>query len=214
MIILELARGMHLLFSLYAVSHIVPLYHLPSGSGCLSSHCPDKARDARLLAEDRSPAECLGAGSGTGAGAGVDARAGQSRGSASYVQHCCGEQDQAHEGHGHQVQPSNGTVIGFDPLQAPRPSLHASLGFISQNSPEMAQDRPKHNFRSTRFVNISPHTSVTMLRRVSAGSKATRQLPTHGTPLRGLGNDPKPLSKGRSQRQSVSPPDTASIAGH
>lgn len=79
-IILELARGMHLLFSLYAFSHIVPLYHLPSGSGCLTSHCPDKARDARPPAEDRSRAERLGAGSGTGAGAGVDARAGQSRG--------------------------------------------------------------------------------------------------------------------------------------
>lgn len=45
-ILIELARGMHLLFSIYAFSHIVPFYHLPSGSGCLISHCLDKARDA------------------------------------------------------------------------------------------------------------------------------------------------------------------------
>lgn len=29
-------------------------------------------------------------------------------------------------GHCQQVQHSNGTVVGFDPLQAPRPSLHST----------------------------------------------------------------------------------------
>lgn len=45
-ILVELARGTHLLFSLYAFSHIVPFHHLPSGFGWFISHCLDKARDA------------------------------------------------------------------------------------------------------------------------------------------------------------------------
>lgn len=44
-ILMELARGTHLLFSLYAFSHVVPFYHLPSGFGCFVSHCPDTAGD-------------------------------------------------------------------------------------------------------------------------------------------------------------------------
>lgn len=47
---MELARGTHLLLSLYAFSHTVPFYHLPSGCGWFISHCFDTAHGARLLA--------------------------------------------------------------------------------------------------------------------------------------------------------------------
>lgn len=57
-ILIELARGTHLLFSLYVFSHTVPFYHFPSGSGCLSSHCPDKA-EGWLLTEDQSSGRTL-----------------------------------------------------------------------------------------------------------------------------------------------------------
>lgn len=56
-ILMELARGTHLLFSLYAFSHVVPFYHLPSGFGCFISHCLDKAWDAWLPAEDEPHTE-------------------------------------------------------------------------------------------------------------------------------------------------------------
>lgn len=48
-ILTELARGTHLLLSLYAFSHTVPFYHLPLGCGWFISHCLDTACSARLL---------------------------------------------------------------------------------------------------------------------------------------------------------------------
>lgn len=62
-ILIELARGTHLLFSRYAFSHAVPFYHFPLGSGCLSSHCPDKAGRTGFSLRIRALVEHPGTGS-------------------------------------------------------------------------------------------------------------------------------------------------------